>query len=63
MFGTTLVILGVVATVLAGIGHWLTLRRLRRGTEVFLPSWSLSITVAMLLAVVSLVSRWHLLER
>ena len=63
MFGTALVILGVVATVLAGIGHWLTLRSLRRGTEVFLPSWSLSITVAMLLALVSLVSLWHLLER
>jgi uncharacterized membrane protein YidH (DUF202 family) len=63
IFGTALVILGIVATVLAGIAHWLRLRRLRRGQEVVLPPWSLSITVAMLLAVVGLLSLWHLLER
>jgi uncharacterized membrane protein YidH (DUF202 family) len=63
MFGIALVILGIVATVLAGIARWLTLRRLRRGREVLLQSWSLSITVAMLLAVIGLVSLWHLLER
>ena len=50
-------------TVLAGFAHWLTLRRLRRGQEVLLPPWSLSITVAVLLAVIGLVSLWHLLER
>jgi uncharacterized membrane protein YidH (DUF202 family) len=36
-FGTALVILGTVATVLAGIAHWLTLRRLRRGGGLFAP--------------------------
>jgi uncharacterized membrane protein YidH (DUF202 family) len=61
-FGTARVILGTVATVLAGIARWLTLRRLRRGEEVFLPRWSLSITVAMPLAVIGLVSVWHLLR-
>ena len=62
-FGTALVILGTLATALAGIAHWLTLRRLRRGEEVFLPRWSLSITVAMRLAVIGLVSLGHLLRR
>jgi putative membrane protein len=37
MFGTALVILGIVAPVLAGIAHRLTLRRLHRGQEVLLP--------------------------
>jgi uncharacterized membrane protein YidH (DUF202 family) len=63
MFGTALLILGIVATLLAGFAHWLTLRRLRRGQEVLPPSWSLSITVAMLLAVIGLVSLRHLLGR
>jgi len=30
-FGASLIILGIVATVLAGASHWLTLRGLRRG--------------------------------
>ncbi len=63
MFGTALVILGIFATVLAGVSHWLMLRRLRRDELVFLSRWSLSITVAMLLAVIGLASLWRLLER
>jgi putative membrane protein len=63
MFGTGLVVLGIVATVLAGISHWLTLRRLRRGEAVVLTQWPLSITVAMLLALIGSESLWHLLRR
>ena len=62
-FGASLIILGIVATVLAGISHWLTLRRLRRNEAVILSQWPLSITVAMLLAVVGLVLLWDLLLR
>jgi len=29
-FGVALIVVGIIATVLAGISHWLTLRRLRR---------------------------------
>jgi len=61
-FGIALIILGIVATVLAGISHWLTLRRLRRNEAVVLTQWPLSITVAMLLAVVGLVSLWNLVS-
>jgi putative membrane protein len=62
-FGFALVILGVAATVLAGISHWRTLRRLRRNETPVLSPWPLSITVAMLLAVGGLVLVWTLLAR
>jgi putative membrane protein len=57
-FGVSLIVLGIVATVLAGISHWLTLRRLRSDAPVDLAKWPLSITVAMLLAVIGLAALW-----
>jgi putative membrane protein len=60
-FGIALVVLSIVATVLAAISHWWTLRRLRRNEAPVLRQWPISITVAMLLAVVGLVSLWLLL--
>lgn len=62
-FGIALIILGIVATVLAGISHWVTLRRLRRNEDVILSQWPLSIAVAMLLAIIGMVSLWNLLSR
>jgi len=62
-FGVALIVLGVAATVLAGIGHWAALRRLRRSEAPVLSRWPLSLTVAMLLAVVGLASLWDLLSR
>lgn len=59
-FGVALLVLGIVATILAGFSHWLTLRRLRRNKAVVLTQWPLSITVAMLLAVVGLVLLYSL---
>ena len=35
-FGVALLVLGIVATILAGVSHWLTLRRLRRNEAVVL---------------------------
>jgi uncharacterized membrane protein YidH (DUF202 family) len=61
--GVGLILLGVAATVLSGIGHWVALRRLRRGETPVLSHWPLSLTVAMLLAVVGLASLWDLLSR
>ena len=60
-FGTGLIVLGIVATVLFGISHWVTLRRLRRGEVPVLTQWPLSITVAMLLSIIGLVALWSLL--
>ncbi len=59
-FGVALLVLGIVATILAGVSHWLTLRRLHRNKAVVLTQWPLSITVAMLLAVVGLVLLYSL---
>lgn len=62
-FGFSLVVLGIAATVLAGVSHWFTLRRLRRNETPVLTQWPLSITVCMLLAVIGLVALWHLLPQ
>jgi inner membrane protein YidH len=61
--GTALMLLGIVATVLASLSHWSTLRRLRRGETPVLSVWPLSITVAILLAVISLAGLWALFVR
>jgi uncharacterized membrane protein YidH (DUF202 family) len=61
--GTALLLLGIVATVLAGLSHWFTLRRLRRGEPLVLSHWPLSITVAMLSAVIGLAGIWELFVR
>jgi uncharacterized membrane protein YidH (DUF202 family) len=62
-FGVALIVLGVAATVVSGISHWLVLRRLRRDEVPVLSRWPLSVTVALLLAVVGLASLWDLLSR
>jgi putative membrane protein len=59
-FGVALLVLGIVATILASVSHWLTLRRLRHNKEVVLTPWPLSITVAMLLGIVGLVLLYSL---
>ena len=62
-FGVALIVLGLVATVLAGVSHWLTLRRLRRGEQPVLRQWTLSITAAALLAVLCLAGLWGVFMR
>ena len=59
-FGVALIVLGLVSTVFAGLSHWFTLRRLHTGQSPVLTQWPLSITVAMLFVVISLVSLWAL---
>jgi hypothetical protein len=47
--------------VVSGITHWRALRRLRRDELPILSRWPLSITLAVLLAIVGLASLWDLL--
>jgi uncharacterized membrane protein YidH (DUF202 family) len=61
-FGTTLVVLATVATVLAGISHWRSLRRVRRDEDVVLSQWPVSVTVAMLLAILGMAGLWFALS-
>ncbi|MGO9603352.1 MAG: YidH family protein [Candidatus Binataceae bacterium] len=56
LFGVGLIVLGIVATVLAGISHWRTLRRLNRGQIPVLTQWPLTITIATLVAIIGLVA-------
>ena len=60
-FGEFLVIGGVVATVLAGISHWNTLRRMDRGEMPRAARWPLSITVALFVALLGATGLWSLL--
>ena len=55
-----LIVLGLVATVLAGLSHWFTLRRLRRVEPPIVSQWPLSITVAVFFAVICLGGLWML---
>lgn len=59
-FGRSLIVLGIVATIVAGIVHLFALRRLRQGTLPALSHWPLSATVAFLLAVAGLIALWQL---
>ena len=61
--GTALILLGIGGAVLAGLSHWFALRRLRRGESPRLSRWPLSVTVAMLTAVIGLVGLWELFAR
>lgn len=58
-FGAGLIMLGIAATVFAGLSHWSTLRRLRRGDLPALTQWPLSLTVAFLFAAMALVGLWE----
>ena len=57
--GITLVVMGIAATLLAGASQWLSLRKLRRGEEVAITQWPLSLTLAMLLAVLGVAALWY----
>ncbi len=62
-FGMALIVLGVAATLLSGITHWRALRRLRHDEAPVLSQWPLSLTVALLPAVLGSASPWALLTR
>jgi len=60
-FGVALVVIGVVATVLSALSQWFSLRRLRRGDQVVVTQWPLSITLAVLLSILGLTGLWYAL--
>jgi len=53
-FGFGLIVLAILAMVLAGFSQWRNLRRLSRGESPEITHWPLSITVAMLFALLGL---------
>ncbi len=58
--GVSLILLGITATILAGISHWNALRRMQRGQPLEISIWPLSLTVAVLVSIVGLVGLWEL---
>ena len=62
-FGTGLVLLGIAFMALAGLSHWLTLRKLRTGEPLELAKWPLALVLALLLAVLFLAGLWALQAR
>lgn len=59
-FGVSLIVLGLVATILAGLSHWFSLRRLNRGEEPVMAKWPLSITIALLMSILFVGGLWFL---
>jgi putative membrane protein len=59
--GTTLVIFGVLVNVAAGIQHWFTIRRLEQARPLRVSPWSLSMAVALLLALFGLLMAIYLI--
>jgi putative membrane protein len=58
--GVALVVIGLVATILAALFHWVSLRRLRRGQQLSVTQWPLSITIAVLSSLLGLYALWSL---
>jgi len=61
-FGTVLVVLGLFATILSGVSHWASLRKIRRDESIPISKWPLSITIALLLSILGLAGLWALLS-
>lgn len=58
--GVALVVIGLVSTILAAFSHWMTLRRLRRGEELAVTQWPLTVVVAVFVSVLGLYALWSL---
>jgi len=60
-FGVTLIAVGFVALVLICITHSISLRRLRRDEPLLVVQWPMSITIALLTALLGLYALWSVL--
>jgi putative membrane protein len=58
--GVALIVIGLGATILASISHWMILRRLRRGDQPAIAQWPLTITIAVFLSILGLYALWSM---
>jgi putative membrane protein len=63
LVGVAMLVLGIAAVGLAGLSHWRSLERLRRGEPLALIRWPLSLVVGVLFAVIGLAGLWALFAR
>ena len=61
-FGALLVGMGVIASVLAAMSHLSMLRKLRAGDTPLPAAWPLSVTIALLLALLAVGGLWVVLH-
>lgn len=52
--GVALIVIGMVGTILVAFSHWMTLRRLRRGEQLSVTRWPMTITIAVFISVLGL---------
>ena len=57
-FGAALLVLSIAALIASGLSHVRTLRKLRRGETAAIAKWPLSVSMAMMLALLGLVGVW-----
>src|ERR1700722_9372984 len=62
-FGVALVVMGVVATAMVAVAHVSSLRKLRAGEVPMVAKWPLSISLALLLALLALWGLWNAFHR
>jgi putative membrane protein len=61
--GVALVVVGITATILAAFSHWMALRRLRRGEQLVVSQWPLTITIAVLISILGLYALWSVIAQ
>jgi putative membrane protein len=63
VFGTALLVLGVAALIASCLSHVRTLGKLRRGETTAVARWPLSVSVALMVALIGLVGVWLVFRR
>lgn len=58
--GVALVVIGLIATACAAFSQWRALRKLRRGEEMVVAQWPLTIVLAALLGLLGLYALWSI---
>jgi len=58
--GVALVFIGLIATALAALSQWRALSKLRKGEQVSIAQWPLTIALSVLLALLGLYELWSI---
>ncbi len=58
--GVALVVIGLLATILAAFSQWRALRKLRRGDQIVVAQWPLTIAISILIALLGLYGLWSI---
>jgi uncharacterized membrane protein YidH (DUF202 family) len=58
--GVALVAVGLTATVLAALSQWAAVQKLRRGEQITIAQWPLTIAIAVLVALLGLYGLWSI---